>query len=48
MNVAIVRDANDAIDSLRETKHQMEPDEFKDAHPLVTLKATLIHNARPR
>lgn len=44
-NVAIVRDANDAVDAIKGTNHQMEPDEFKAAYPYVTLKQTLIHNA---
>ena len=44
-NTAIVRDANDAIDAIKGTNHQMEPDEFRSVHPYVTLKATLIHNA---
>lgn len=43
-NVGIVRDANDAIDSHAEDDHQMEPDEYREAHPYVTLKATLINN----
>lgn len=43
-NTAIVRDYNDAIDVLNGQNHQMEPDEFRAAHPKATLKATLIHN----
>lgn len=47
-NTAIVRDHNDAVAALAETNHQMEPDEFREAHPLLTLKATLIANAGQR
>jgi hypothetical protein len=44
MNTAIVRDHNDAVDAIKGTNHQMEPDEFREVHPYLTLKATLLHN----
>lgn len=44
MNVALVHDFNDSVAALAETNHQMEPDEFHEAHPLLTLKECLIAN----
>lgn len=41
----IVNDHNHHVAALREDNHQMEPDEFSEAHPLLTLKACLIGHA---
>lgn len=43
-NCLIVRDYNDAVAALAGQNHQMEPAEFREAHPLLTLKESLIRN----
>lgn len=45
MCVNQMRDYNFAIAALDGENHQMEPDEFRAAHPLVTFKQCLIGNA---
>lgn len=45
MNVTIMSDYNSAINAINGTNHQMEPDEFSEAHPKVTLKELLVGSA---
>jgi hypothetical protein len=42
------RDSRDAWEALRETCHQMEPGEFRQAYPPPTFKAWLQGLGRPR
>jgi len=41
---ALVQDHNDAVDRLDGFNHQMEPDEFRAAHPYITLKQCLTEH----
>lgn len=43
-NTALLRDAEDAWQRLYGMNHQMEPDEFRAAHPRPTLKQFLTLN----
>ena len=47
-NTTALRDYNDSVDCIAGTNHQMEPDEFRSAYPLVNLKQLLIGNAGMR
>jgi hypothetical protein len=47
-SVLAYRDSRDAWEALRETCHQMEPDEFRRAYPPPTFKNWLIGSARSR
>lgn len=44
-NVRQMHDYNLAVEALDGKNHQMEPDEFRLAHPLVTFKQCLVGNA---
>ena len=44
-NVQMMRDYNDSVDACDGENHQMEPDEFRSAHPYVTFKQCLVGNA---
>jgi hypothetical protein len=44
-NLQVMRDYNFAVDSLEGENHQMEPEEFKQAHPKLTFKQCLVGNA---
>lgn len=44
-NVGLVHEHNDNVEKHREDNHQMEPEEFAAANPLLTLKECLIANA---
>ena len=43
-NVGLVHDHNDNIERLAGENHQMEPAEFRETHPLLTLKHCLVSN----
>lgn len=45
MNVTQMQDYNFSTDALDGENHQMEPDEFRAAHPRLTLKQCLVGNA---
>lgn len=44
-NCRMLYDYNDAVAVLDGENHQMEPDEFRAAHPRLTLKQCLVGNA---
>lgn len=47
-SVLAYRDTRDAWEALRETVHQLEPEEFRESYPPPTFKAWLTGHAGPR